>query len=107
MIIDGVDVSGCKYFDCGYKECKAEYYVIYGYEIEKYDSCRENPNCYFKQLKRAVQKLEKIKDIATDLLSLTNEYDNCYYKEHCKICHKQIECQYRLVEKILEILESR
>ena len=62
MIIDGVDVSGCKYFDCGYKECKAEYYVRYGYEIEKYDSCRENPNCYFKQLKRAEQKLEKIKE---------------------------------------------
>ena len=57
--------------------------------------------------KRLENKLEDIKNIVKTLLPLTNEYDNCYYKEHCKICHKQIECQYRLVEKILEILESR
>ena len=63
IIIDGVDVSKCKYFDCDYKECKAEYYVRHGYEIVKYDSCIENPNCYFKQLKQAKQKLENIKEI--------------------------------------------
>ena len=40
IIIDGVDVNNCKYFDCDSKECKAEYYVRYGYEIVKYDSCR-------------------------------------------------------------------
>lgn len=105
MIIDGVDVSECKYFDCDSKECKAEYYIRYGYEIEKYDSCRENPNCYFKQLKRAEQKLEKTKDIATDLLSLTNEYDNCYYKDKCNKCDK--ECQYKFVDKILQIIEGK
>ena len=57
--------------------------------------------------KRLENKLKEIKNIVKTLLPLTNEYDNCYYKEHCKICHKQIECQYRLVENILEILESR
>ena len=57
--------------------------------------------------KRLENKIEEIKNIVKTLLPLTNEYGNCYYKEHCKICHKQIECQYRLVEKILEILESR
>ena len=57
--------------------------------------------------KRLENKIEDIKNIVKTLLPLTNEYDNCYYKEHCKICHKQMECQYRLVEKILEILESR
>ena len=57
--------------------------------------------------KRLENKLEDIKNIVKTLLPLTNEYDNCYYKGHCKICHKQIECQYRLVEKILEIIERR
>lgn len=56
--------------------------------------------------KRLENKLKAIKNIVKTLLPLTNEYDNCYCKEHCKICHKQNECQYRLVEKILEILES-
>ena len=58
IIIDGVDVSGCKYFDCDSKECKAEYYVRYGYEIVEYDSCIENPNCFFKKLKLTEQKLK-------------------------------------------------
>ena len=60
-----------------------------------------------RKRKRLENKLKEIKNIVETLLPLTNEYDNCYYKEHCKICHKQMECQYRLVEKILEILESR
>ena len=60
-MIDGVDISKCKYFDCDSKKCKAEYYVRHGYEIVEYDSCRENPTCYYKKWKRAEQKLDKIK----------------------------------------------
>ena len=67
IIIDGVDVSECKYFDCDSKECKSEYYVRYGYEITEYDSCRENTNCYFKQLKRKEQECEELKSDLTDL----------------------------------------
>ena len=63
IIIDGVDVSKCKYFDCDSKKCKAEYYVRHGYEIVEYDSCIENPNCCFKKLKLTEQKLENIKEI--------------------------------------------
>ena len=70
-------------------ECKAQVIVL---EMER---------------KRLENKLKEIKNIMETLLPLTNEYDNCYYKEHCKIYHKQIECQYKLVEEILEILESR
>ena len=61
IIIDGVDVSKCKYFDCDSKECKAEYYVRYGYEIVEYYSCRKNKNCYYKQLQREKQKREELK----------------------------------------------
>ena len=61
IIIDGVDVSKCKYFNCDSKECKAEYYIRYGYEIVECDSCIENPNCYFKQLKLKEQECEGLK----------------------------------------------
>ena len=55
IIIDGVDVSGCKhynpeqYFKCNIGCCH----------------CEENPNCYYKQLKRKEQECEEI--------NLTNE----------------------------------
>ena len=64
IIIDGVDVSKCKYFDCDSKKCKAEYYVRHGYEIVEYDSCRENPNCYYKQLQREKQNSQEARDTA-------------------------------------------
>ena len=67
IIIDGVDVNKCKYFDCDSKECKAEYYVRHGYEIVEYDSCRENPNCYYKQHKHKEQECEEMKSDLTDL----------------------------------------
>lgn len=75
MIIDGFDVSGCKYFDCGNKECKAEYYLRYGYEIVEYDSCRENTNCYFKQLKRKEQECEELKAEAKKQKEIAKEYE--------------------------------
>ena len=67
IIIDGVDVSGCKYFDCCNKECKAEYHIRHGYQLVENDSCKENPNCYFKQLKRKEQECEELKSDLTDL----------------------------------------
>ena len=63
-IIDGVDVSGCKYFGCDSKKCKAEYYVRYGYEIIEYYSCRENQNCYYKQLQREKQNSQEARNTA-------------------------------------------
>ena len=49
IIIDDVDVSGCKhydpeqYFKCNISCCH----------------CEENPNCYYKQLKRKEQECEE------------------------------------------------
>ena len=68
IIIDGIDVSKCKHFDSYYKECKAEYYTRYGYEIVKCDSCKDNSNCYFKQLIRTNQKLDKIKKVCNKFI---------------------------------------
>ena len=78
IIIDGVDVSKCKYFDCDSKKCKAEYYVRHGYEIVEYDSCRENPNCYYKQLKRKEQECEELKEAIDRLLKIQYQLaDSC------------------------------
>lgn len=50
IIIDDVDVSGCKhynpeqYFECNIGCCH----------------CEENPNCYYKQLKRKEQECEEL-----------------------------------------------
>lgn len=60
IIIDGVDVSKCKYFEDG--ECGCEYYLRYGYEITMHDRCEECPNCYFKQLARKTQECEELKE---------------------------------------------
>lgn len=58
--IDGVDVSGCKY---RYQLLRSN---EYGCNAEserkvKITLCKNCPNCYFKKLKRAEQKLKKIK----------------------------------------------
>ena len=57
IIIDGVDVSGCGYFNftdehyC--EECSSEF----GCAV-----CDERTNCYYKQLKRKEQVLDEIKE---------------------------------------------
>lgn len=63
IIIDGVDVSECVSFDklnglniCCYDDTRED-------KIPFANLCVENKDCDFKQLKRAEQKLEKIKII--------------------------------------------
>ncbi len=68
MIIDGVDVSECEYFNPKYESChcyntKEECYAINPNENH---SCK-GVNCCFKRLKRAEQKLERIEDRVQDL----------------------------------------
>lgn len=52
-IIDGIDVSGCEH-------CvkMTKYRCIIQRDVYKY-LCEENPNCYFKQLKRKEKECEK------------------------------------------------
>lgn len=45
IIIDGVNVAGCKYYFYG--DCNIEH-----------DGCTENPNCMYKQLQRKEQELK-------------------------------------------------
>ena len=53
IIIDGVDVSGCNhYIERFYSNCN---------ETNVYATCRNNSNCYFKQLARKTQECEELK----------------------------------------------
>lgn len=60
MIIDGVDVSGCLFYQTNFEE-------DYDVKIKHYcsnwnNSCESdnNSNCYYKQLKRKEQALDEI-----------------------------------------------
>lgn len=58
--IDGVNVTKCKY----YNECSGD---CEDNNVYSCILCANIPNCSYKQLKRAEQKLEKIEDRVQDL----------------------------------------
>ena len=67
IIIDGVDVSGCKY-------ClkMTKYRCTIQRDIYKW-LCEENPNCYYKLLKRKEQECEELKEKIKKKYSNINE----------------------------------
>ena len=60
IIIDGVDVSGCEYYNKDDNTCR-EVNGNYNTDICEFDKC-ENSNCRFKQLKRKEQECEELKE---------------------------------------------
>ncbi len=46
--------------------------------------------------------LAEIKEIAEVLITTTDEYDSCYYKDRCSKCEVKEDCQYLKVEQILQ-----
>ena len=67
IIIDGVDVSGCKY-------ClkMTKYRCTIQRDIYKW-LWEEDPNCYYKQLKRKEQECEELKEKIKKKYSNINE----------------------------------
>ena len=60
IIIDGVDVSGCGFYDdrCGYCDaCKDDI------DGNSYTKCMYEDDCYYKQLKRKEQECDELKKI--------------------------------------------
>lgn len=55
IIIDGVDVAGCKYFNKFRNICRNKNLCC---------DCGKNPNCYYKQLARKTQECENWKETA-------------------------------------------
>nr|DAR64310.1 MAG TPA: hypothetical protein [Caudoviricetes sp.] len=58
------------------------------------------------QNKALKNTLNEIEVIADELLRLTNEYHDCYYKDACFICKKKNECQYYKTKQILNIISK-
>lgn len=119
IIIDGVDVSGCKCiiedyqrannFEGRYEHIKnvcelgergAEYYNLF---------CKDNPNCYYKQLKRKEQECQEVMD---NYVKLDNQRVREYNKLVDKYKAKEQECEslksaFSLDTKMLEQTEER
>lgn len=89
IIIDGVDVSGCKYFNrfrniCHNKNLRCD--------------CVKNQNCYFKQLQRKTEKCAKLRK---QLNAMFESYElNCLSEN--SFCKK-----YPMVKTELNILRKR
>ena len=113
IMIDNVDVSECEHVRVSTSLFKEKTYVkCPAFFLENNDSycdCTNNPNCYFKQLKRKEQKCEKlektlteINDIAEILAPMTDEYENCYDRDRCFECEFTEDCQYFNIKQILQ-----
>ena len=80
IIIDGVDVSGCLFYQSNFEE---DYDVkIKHFCSNWHNSCESanNSNCYFKQLARKTQECEELKAYAQRQENQREEY----YKEYLK-----------------------
>ena len=60
MIINGIDVSGCEFYNKDDKTCR-EVNGKYDTDICEFDKC-ENHNCYYKQLQREKQNSQEAMD---------------------------------------------
>ncbi len=86
IIINGVDVSECECFinmgsQCGYSNLPDDIMIPNDLNNLNLGCCRNNPNCYYKQLKRKEQELETQKQ--------TNE--------DCEIEYRRVVTQYNAV----------
>ena len=76
IIIDGVDVSGCKKYEHEIVRCNAT--------LKNMCFCGgrctdvKNANCYFKQLKRKEQECNKLKQTIAEIKEICNEYQKEY-----------------------------
>lgn len=58
-IIDGVNVSECKYYVTYTKDCIND--------NKSYNKCESYKDCYYKQIKRLEQENEELKNILKDI----------------------------------------
>ena len=66
IIIDGVDVSGCKKYEHEIVRCNATLKNMCFCSGRCTD--KKNADCYYKKWKRAEQKLEKIKKVCNKFI---------------------------------------
>lgn len=78
IIIDGVDVAGCEYFS---PTCVSTHLWDKCGNLTKSNKCENNPNCYYKQLKRLEQENKELKETLNAFVKHSRtESDKVYYK---------------------------
>jgi len=111
VIIDGVNVAECNAFLKEYEfpnNLKGGYYTeknlcecgIQGTEAYPF-FCKDNPDCYFKQLQRAKAELEQYKnDIASGVgcIQCKKELENCALKSELEQYKKSTQATYDYLE---------
>lgn len=87
IIIDDVDVSGCEFyinsknFEFNCKQTPQSYF------------CKNQPNCYYKQLKRKDEECEELRQVKKDLPDIQMPYVILYrqMKEQCYKLEQELE----------------
>lgn len=130
IIIDGVDVSKCRYFlkDTEGQDYETDEFVkgcceakgsCIGYEFAGYGLCRGDKDCYFKQLARKTQECEDLREALKEEVIYKRTYLKSLLdcKEECEalksesftreelitIQEKDIDCYRRAFEEIEKI----
>lgn len=96
IIIGDIDVTECNFRLERDNQQKCECCHATGFGV--ICDCEKWHNCYFKQLKRVEQKLEKIKSICTPICQMPDEY--CGMKNVYQHDEEDVE------KKILNIIEG-
>ena len=108
IIIDGVDVSGCLFYQSNFEE---DYDVrIKHFCSNWHNSCESsnNSNCYFKQLDRYRKALEEIEEVLKVDFQLPCASTVCSYPETCKdsLTNHGTECMRFALLKIKDIVKK-
>ena len=97
IIIDGVDVSKCGHYHYG--KCEIDY-DEWNNEIIRYNECQNNPNCYYKQLKRKEQECEEYEQTLAEIRKIV--------KYNVYITRADLRFKLDLIkDKISEVLNDR
>ena len=119
IIIDGVNVAGCEFAVKPINDNRIKCHCVKGllqinkmYEQPMNGLCKDNPNCYYKQLKRLEQENKELKE---KIIKLSEEkghliVENNTLKEKnegLKIKHQRYrECSMQLNKKYKSALEE-
>ena len=85
IVIDGVNVGGCKYLNT-FSDCDGYHYYCDLADDIKNEYCEHYKDCYYKQLTRKTQECEELKAYAQ---AQENQRET-YYKEYLKLSQ---ECE--------------
>ena len=113
IIIDGVDVSECISLDKYYiANCTEEFIDcalggLYEYQDEYKRTCKENPNCYYKQLARKEQECEALqmsKNEAVEIIAELKAYKDV--NEDFKTAWEELKAENDELKKIINEAKS-